>query len=370
MQIDFHHAVTYVLARLAGFTHPEAQIVGHSAQYVDDATGQGPIYFDNRAMYSRIASAHKMMDYRNFQALANHKVWIPFHFLPSGETRGEAAGSEEDFLDRLICRPNSAAAQSMVAACIRDKHEPWSLHRLGITMHVYADTWAHQGFVGMDSVRNVVESICDFSGETDAQMSDYVKKYFKGDRWQILLSRMTSWFVEEVSPVGHGAVLSFPDRPYLKWKYRDWKNDLVVRDNPRDFLEAAQHIHAVMVRYRVGDPAAKVPPAPDKIWQTVSDMFNSITDEDGEVRHQHWLDAIAQGRFGFEPVQLEYHETGPDSWKYKALGTSEETGILGTEARWNEGFLQSDWKRFHDALQRHRQVVLCEILPNFGISAA
>ena len=23
-----------------------------------------------------------------------------------------------------------------------------ALHRLGITMHVYADTWAHQGFAG------------------------------------------------------------------------------------------------------------------------------------------------------------------------------------------------------------------------------
>ncbi len=370
MQIDFHHAVTYVMARLAQFSHDEARIVAHSAQYVDDATGQGPIFFENRAMYSRIASAHKMMDYRNFRALANHKVWIPFHFLPSGESRGEAAGSPEDFLDRLICRPNSAAAQRMVAACIRDKHEPWSLHRLGITMHVYADTWAHQGFVGMDSERNVVESICDFTGETDLQMNDYVNKYFRGAWWEILWSRMTSWFVEEVSPVGHGAVLSFPDRPYLKWKYRDWKNELVVRDNPKDFLEAAQHLYLMMHRYRIGDMQAVAPAQPDKTWQLISDMFCTITDEQGERRHSHWLDAIEQGRFGFAPIKLEYQESGPGSWKEIALGNSEETGIMGTEAKWSEQFLTSDWKKFHDALQRHRQVVLNEILPDFGVSAA
>ena len=31
MQIDFHHAVTYVLARLAGFDHADAEIVAYSA---------------------------------------------------------------------------------------------------------------------------------------------------------------------------------------------------------------------------------------------------------------------------------------------------------------------------------------------------
>ncbi len=82
MHIDFHHAVTYVCARLAGFTHAKANIVAYSAQYVDDATNSGTIRFDNGAMYTRISSAHKMVDYRNSKALKNHRVWIPFHFLP------------------------------------------------------------------------------------------------------------------------------------------------------------------------------------------------------------------------------------------------------------------------------------------------
>ena len=46
MRIDFHHAATYVAARLAGFAHPEADIVAHAAQHVDDATSSGLILFD------------------------------------------------------------------------------------------------------------------------------------------------------------------------------------------------------------------------------------------------------------------------------------------------------------------------------------
>ncbi len=34
MQIDFHHGLTYVVARLAGgFDHPQASIIAHCAQY-------------------------------------------------------------------------------------------------------------------------------------------------------------------------------------------------------------------------------------------------------------------------------------------------------------------------------------------------
>ena len=82
MQIDFHHTVTYVAARAAGFGHREGETIAYCAQYVDDAVNSGTIRFLNGAMYSRISSAHKMLDYRNFEKLANHHVWLPFHFLP------------------------------------------------------------------------------------------------------------------------------------------------------------------------------------------------------------------------------------------------------------------------------------------------
>jgi len=52
MQIDGHHTLTYIAARLAGYTHNPASIIAYSAQYVDDATNAGVIHFDNGAMYN------------------------------------------------------------------------------------------------------------------------------------------------------------------------------------------------------------------------------------------------------------------------------------------------------------------------------
>lgn len=114
MQVDFHHAVTYVLARLAGFEKREAEIVAYSSQYVDDATNGGMIRFKNDFMYARIRSAHPIFSFKNVIPHASRVAWVPFHFLPGNEGHG---------IERTICRPNSQIAREMVNYCILDKKE-------------------------------------------------------------------------------------------------------------------------------------------------------------------------------------------------------------------------------------------------------
>ena len=130
MQIDFHHATTYVVARDAGFNHDDASVIAYASQYVDDATSTGTVYFDNRAVYNRISSAHKMLDKRNTEELANHYVWMSFHFLPGngGLASGKNPGSS--FIDKIVCTPDSQVAQEMVRDAILEKDHAYSLHRL------------------------------------------------------------------------------------------------------------------------------------------------------------------------------------------------------------------------------------------------
>jgi hypothetical protein len=175
MQIDFHHATTYVAARLAGFTHAEADIVAHAAQYVDDATSSGLINFDQGQLYSRISSAHQMIDTRNTRKLKNHLVWIPFHFLPANDGLGEGQNPIGSFINKLVCKPDSPIARQMVRQAILDRERPYGLHRLGVTMHVYADTWAHQGFAGVRHKINEVEDTKETS--TSGVFSSGLKRF-------------------------------------------------------------------------------------------------------------------------------------------------------------------------------------------------
>ena len=364
MQIDFHHSATYTVARLSGFAHRDAETIAYCSQYVDDATNFGTIRFDNGAMYSRISSAHKILDYRNFQKLANHFVWMPFHFLPGNGGISQGENPKGSFVEKIICRPNSYVAQDMIRLCIGDRHSLYGLHRLGITMHVYADSWAHQGFAGIIHNVNNIRSLDD-NDQADAGFLGKLKDFF-GD----IVDETAGKFVSNALPLGHGAALSYPDRSYLKWNYEDSHGNIVRRNNPKDFSEAANEMCKAMQRYRVGNSEANVTGLPVNDRNKIANLLNSITDEDGHKRHRKWLRAIRNGYFSFPPVKLEYKAKGTGSWKHQALGTRRFKDKKSDIFPYDPSFLSSDWKLFHDAAQAHRLTVIRDILPLYGICAA
>jgi len=349
MQTDFHHAVTYVLARLAGFDAREATIISHAAQYVDDATEDGTIGFDNGARYSRISSAHRMLDYRNFDSLAASRVWLPFHFLPGN--RGLPADEAPDgpFIERLVTIPNSAVAQDMLRATFADRAAPWALHRLGIAMHVYADTWSHQGFAGVQHIVNAASDLTGENGEPDLD----------------LMGRLKNYFVSSALPLGHGSVLSHPDRPYLVWAYTNGRGERISRNNPDDFIDASEHMVRAMQCFRAGDFDLAAPGLDATDRYTIERLFREVRGDEHE-RHARWLAEIAQGAFSFGPETVTYVAEGAGSWKDAALGAVSEEGV----PHFSRAFLESDWKYFHDALIIHRFDVVHRILPRYGISTA
>ncbi|HVU04970.1 MAG TPA: DUF6765 family protein [Polyangiaceae bacterium] len=364
MQIDFHHAVTYVLARLAGFDDRDAGVIGYAAQYVDDATNSGEISFVNGARYSRISSAHKMLDYRNFRTLANARVWVPFHFLPGNGGKPAGADPEGSFIRKLVCRPNSPVAVEMVERAVSAHGEPCALHRLGITMHVYADTWAHQGFAGVSHPINTVRDLSDGDGKLDLTFRDRVRDYF-GDLHDLLANEAADGLM-----LGHGAALSHPDKPFLRWSYTNGLKEKVVRDNPADFVQAALHLFDAMRMFRVTagrpTPNGMAPADRDLIERNIREFQET----EGEERHARWLECIAAGEFSFGRARLSYVAKGEGSWKFSALGTTEDKQTREDGYEFTPAFLRSDWKLFHDALQAHRLAVLHDILPRYGICAA
>ena len=370
MQIDFHHAVTYVAARLARFSAKDANLISYSAQYVDDAVNSGIIKFKNKAIYSRINSAHNMLDYRNFEELANHFTWVPFHFLPGNGGAEAGANPDGGFVKKMVCCPDSYVAKDMVNSCIACHEMDYGLHRLGITMHVLADTFAHQGFAGINHKINEVEELTRENGES-ASLTEKIAGYF-GD----LFDSITNKVVSDSFPLGHGGALSFPDLPYLQWTYKNGVGEPVVRDNTKIFMGAFIRIHGAMVCYRMKNPdyilneQDEIPP---QDLDTVRDNFLAFDDEEGDDRHRRWLESIANGDFSFaEKGQetLSYVHKGMDSWKEKALHTKREVETKDELFPFDPEFLESDWKLFHDALQIHRIDIIRNILPKYGICAA
>jgi hypothetical protein len=348
MQIDFHHAVTYVAARVAGFKHEDADIIAYAAQYVDDATCEGIIRFDNRAIYKRSSSSHKSIDFENFDPVEDLVVWMPFHFLPGNGTADPGDDTAGSFIHKLVCLPDSQIARDMLNSAFEDRRKPYALHRLGIAMHVYADTWAHQGFAG---VLHQINEVTDFDeiGNTDV---------FEGG----LKGFINRFLQKAVPPLGHGKANVFPDMPFLSWRYKNGHGKVVERNNTDFFCDAANALCKAMQRYR-GIAESEIG---NNDKQAIRQLFGSLTLEDGNERHEEWLKAIGEGRFSFGSATVSYAEDGKGSWKADALGTSRDM----PEYPYEGSFLTSNWKLFHDALQLHRITVSHDILPKYGICAA
>jgi hypothetical protein len=355
MQIDFHHAVIYVLSRLAGFSPDESEIVSYSSQYVDDATIHGVIRFNNNAMYTRVSSAHKMIDLHNTVGAENYRVWVPFHFLPGNGGLKAGEDPEGGFIKKLVCYPDSYVAEEMLSYCIADQGKPYGLHRLGITMHVLADTFSHQGFAGViHKINDVVRLDSDIRIESP--------RFFKD-----LLERLKTLFIDRALPLGHGAALACPDLPYLKWAYsNEFHPELIGRDNVVIYNDAVKSIFESLIKFRKKDPGCVINEqiSPEDLKQIRSNIEN-FTNPSGTVRHQQWIDSIARGEFSFGPENISYIPKGEGSWKQQALFV--ETSSKSYKYEYSVSFLSSNWKMFHDALQKHLFEVIHDILPKYGI---
>jgi hypothetical protein len=393
MQIDGHHTATYVAARIAGFSFKDAEIVSYAAQYVDDATNAGIVQFkQSDYLYSRIASAHKMIDYNNFVDVENHLAWIPFHFLPGNGLLPAGETPEGGELEKLICRPDSHIARDMLRYAAQDMSRARGLHRLGIAMHVYADTFAHQGFVGSLSIANQVKDLTSGDADLDKRIKEHTKKeLFASISGNIknffqVLGRVLSLMWHEKrfpaefiasfmhkNPVGHASADVYPDHPYLQWQYIDFNNQIVKRDNTTIFLKAMDMMVLAMQAWRAGDQTMHLEAQTglgDADRGVLERLFRFTVGLDGEERRQDWLAAIGRGEFSFGAEVPTYIAKGAGSWKESALGTIEATDTGLERFPYKDSFLVSNWKLFHDALQIHRSDVVHEILPRYGICAA
>ncbi|CAG9262694.1 DUF6765 family protein [Paraburkholderia caribensis] len=350
MNIDFHYGVVYVVSRLGGLSTADATTVAHACQYVDDATTSGLLYFSGGETFERFATAHKLFDYENLINEGNRLVWTPFHFLPGGEG--------QTLEERAICRPNSEIAQAVVKRAIAHKGASNALHRLGVTLHTYVDTWAHQRFAGIECASNKVRHL----EAEDCTREQWLHRFANFMKREI--AEMESDMLSDALPLGHGAALHYPDQPWAKWNYVNGHGEHVHRENLGDFVTAAEMACRAVQGYCAGNQDfmsnSGLSPEASAALRNLLDT-NRNTDE--IARLKTISDSVAAGTIpGLREQIPTYIGKGAGSWKHLATGIKED-GDGHERPAWSEGFEESDYRKFHDAVKEHRAVVTQDILP-------
>jgi hypothetical protein len=278
---------------------------------------------------------------------------VPFHFLPGNLKTGRT------FYEKMQClkATESETAGKILEHALARKTKPYGAHLAGVTAHVYADTFAHYGFVGLSADWNKVKND---SVKTSTSHSSRITKYIRR-KFEDFMTRIAGTLAESV-PVGHGAVATYPDRPYLKWEYRRERGRKeIARNNPKDFLIGCELLYNFFVDFVTDNPTHGKPAAQG--FGDIRADIGALLKKEGEKeeRIDNWKSAIKSNSFFQatpEDEDLKYDES---LWEYHRINKylAKHTTLDDCDA---SHFIHAAWK--------HRNYVLYELLPEVGLMAS
>lgn len=333
MRRDFHFHVIYVLLRAAGMQYDKAYKTAYASEHVDNSKEEDVICFESGGQTQTIQSAHEMLSAEMYTDKTGMAIYMPFHFFPCLEGH--------DFKDRIECKPNSLGIKELKKELNSHLKEAYGPHLLGVVLHVIADTYAHKHFNALNDERNTGKHI----EIENAAILDLIYKR-----------------LNFVPPFGHLQVFTCPDEPACIWSYIDYKGDRVARNNPNDFIEAAEDIYNFLteeIRTQVPNWFGTDKPLPfheikDKLYKMLNLNMTHTN------RLNEWDRMWDLGFFDFK--KPHYNK---DKWFKKAI-ICEGDGIFKTYDRTGE-YGSSDWKLFQDALSHHDFYCKRKIFPKYGI---
>jgi hypothetical protein len=279
MNLDFHYYATYIAARDAAFTHDQALLIAHAAQYVDCSSAEK---LDKNILAGRstIPTFETMLTMSWKTSFRTHdselketeKIWTAFHFLPgnldshlaySGPNRYSGWFSTWSISDKerqqfkLLCLPNSGLSEEIVNACVRSHNKPYFLHQLGICMHVLADTWAHRYYSGV-CCWCINDAHDDVIWTKDKRKVPFVQVNSIEtilSLWDIYRTTPSAPGYESYAYLGHGRMGHLPDSPFADYTYTPmWSNTAIRKDNPADYMSAYKQLVMALKNVRAGTP--------------------------------------------------------------------------------------------------------------------
>jgi hypothetical protein len=335
MQQDFHFYCIGVLAKAAGFSKEEAITIAYSSQYTDDSTESEPIRV-GEMLFDPVRTAHKGI--KAFEWSVQKRVFLAFHFIP--------AKPIETPQDTFCARSNSEFAQMILHRACMERSKRLRPYRIGIALHTFADSWAHQYFSGREHKENNVEGI-------------HIKK---GDKWKHLF--FENIYLDLLPHIGHGQAGYFPDQSYTHWEYqRKLADEVIERDNTIEFLDAAKQIYDSLKSCEKENSSDPIP------WNSIKGDIEDLlsnTEKKEEKRFEKW-----RAKFGhlFAPNGFDYDK---NTWRNEALQPDKAEDVEWDDYKPHEfkklefkmtpGFYNTPWVRFHRAALRQRHYVLENLL--------
>jgi len=307
MQKDFHFSAVYALCRFAGMTPEESQVVATASQYTDDCKMLGRLYRADGRYH--LAVPTQCPPHLAFSSRWQGSILRPFHFVYERQ-------------DNPVVTADNGRVRALVKDAIElvGSERRLGLQALGVSLHAFADSFAHQGFSPFQNRANDVRSL-----RLDPPDQDLLKKITGG-----FIHR----FPNLPPQIGHAEAMHCPDIPFISWRYQRpagawWagdppngvaaQGDWIIRDNAVITATAASSIASLLRTVPGTDEGLPLERQQDLLS---AEQFRSL--DSLERRREQWEALLLDsGGFGnITPAEApSYRYTGKD-WFGEAYGYS------------------------------------------------
>lgn len=267
MDISFHYFAIKTVARAAGYDEQQAQRIATFSQFIDDFNWYA--YFRAGNIPDYIKSPNMDIVYNETLKIINPVTtgfsdWFdiatlilprsqrytvsPYHFIPqdnqsarTGDKRSVPATLDDSsYISTELCELQNDISAGRI-------NESDSLMKMGMLLHTFADTYAHQLFTGFSDTVNSVK----LTRVTDNITSeDVTQKYnFWIEQW---IAKLEKVIKIKLPTIGHMAIAHIPDLSHLSFEMEYKRYDGSIghhgRSNTTTFITACNQIYHYMRR--------------------------------------------------------------------------------------------------------------------------
>lgn len=356
MNRDAHYYAILALCRACGFKKESAHVIAYASQFVDDAkinlmfikNSSTIIEHDivgNRPAFVNMATCHSYFRIKtfNYEAMVNNTA--AFHFVPG--CKGE------NFAKKLRCKEESP----VILDILKDVFIEDDLIKLGIVLHVYADTFSHQGFSGLLSKVNDIKN-CEAKTKVYLGLVDKILQILA----QLSHEKFEKYFDSIMPAYGHSQAMDFPDLPYLVWSYEyDYSDEfngaykVVEIDNKerykRAFTSVRKHLENYLRKHNQYLDS-------NQSFQNFDILMDTLVSEGKDKkREKNWRRLLVeQGLFTKDDLDLIIYKD--DKWLKEAFSNFDRKIFNNRKVegvRLADNFLNSNWYRFYLSVKWYKK---------------
>jgi hypothetical protein len=361
MKEDAHYYAILAFARACGFTKEAAWSVAYASQFVDDAKINqlsiiGSTYgikpdHDSPPSLLNMATCHTYTRIKTFNYGAMINNTCAFHFVPGCEG--------EEFGWKMVCRPNSKIIKP-IAKETESENDPV---KLGILLHVWADSFSHEGFSGLLSKVNDVTKV-DPGNRAYLATNTLIPRFIMYIRHNIIRKRFDTIFDYMVPAYGHAQALHYPDEPYLIWSYEYDQQDIYYHNhfredvkNPKRYQNAFESIKTILKNFLINNPQYRDPSFPNTPDHFESLFSALLLDAKLSQRINNWKNTIKRLKlFGPEDAHLLEYDKG-EKWFKEAFVNYDKKRFekrIVLNVKIDKEFANSHWYRYYTAVKWYK----------------